>query len=68
MAHSSHSERSIHEMLRDTPTMNESSSAIHSGTEPRIKPNSLALHNISGSFITSSFSLFFRRILWTERV
>lgn len=35
-------------MLRDTPSMNESNSAIHSGTEPRLKhPNSLPLHNIS---------------------
>lgn len=49
MAHTSQSERSIHDMLRDTPSMNESSSAIHSGTEHRIKhPNSLPLHNISG--------------------
>lgn len=49
MAHTSQSERSIHEMLRDTPSMNESNSAIHSGTEPRLKhPNSLPLHNISG--------------------
>lgn len=46
MAHSSHSERSIHEMLKDTPPMNESSSSIHSGTEGRIKPpNSLPFRN-----------------------
>lgn len=41
---------SIHEMLKDTPTMNESNTAIHSGTEPRLKhPNSLPLNNISGT-------------------
>lgn len=41
---------SIHEMLKDTPTMNESNNAIHSGTEPRLKhPNSLPLNNISGT-------------------
>lgn len=52
MAHSVHSERSIHEMLKDTPPMNESASAIHSGTEPRNykPPNSLPLRNISGKF------------------
>lgn len=56
MAHTSQSERSIHEMLRDTPSMNESSSAIHSGTEHhRIKhPSSLTLHNISGKWNLSS--------------
>lgn len=42
---------SIHEMLKDTPTMNESNTAIHSGTEPRLKhPNSLPLNNISGTY------------------
>lgn len=51
MAHSSHSERSIHEMLKDTPPMNESNSAIHSGIEGRIKhPNSLPFRNNSGLF------------------
>lgn len=30
-------ERNLHEMLRDTPAMNESSNAVHSGTTP---PNS----------------------------
>lgn len=49
MAHTSHSERSIHEMLKDTPPMNESNSAIHSGTDPRHKhPNNLPLRNMSG--------------------
>ncbi|XP_055697724.1 arfaptin-2 [Phlebotomus papatasi] len=47
----SHSERSIHEMLKDTPSMNESNSAIHTGTEPRgfrpNHPNSLPLRNAS---------------------
>ncbi|CAD7093425.1 unnamed protein product [Hermetia illucens] len=49
MAHSVHSERSIHEMLKDTPPMNESTSAIHSGTEPKPfkAPNSLPLRNVS---------------------
>ncbi|XP_014103448.2 arfaptin-2 [Bactrocera oleae] len=49
MAHSLHTERSIHEMLKDTPPMNESGSAIHSGTEgrPFMPPNSLPLHNHS---------------------
>jgi len=52
MAHSSHPERSIHEMLKDTPSMNESNSAIHSGTEPRgLKhPNSLPIRNASGIY------------------
>lgn len=52
MAHSSgHTERSIHEMLKDTPSMNESNSAIHSGIEGRIKhPNSLHIRTNSGEF------------------
>lgn len=49
------SHTSIHEMLKDTPTMNESSNAIHSGTEPRLKhPNSLPLNNISAPATPSS--------------
>lgn len=50
MAHSSsHSERSIHEMLKDTPPMNESNSAIQSGIEGRVKhPNSLHVRTNSG--------------------
>lgn len=58
MAHSSsshHSERSIHEMLKDTPPMNESNSAIHSGIEGRVNkqhPNSLPFRNNSGEFCT----------------
>lgn len=53
MAHSSaHTERSIHEMLRDTPSMNESNSAIHSGIEGRVKhPNSLHIRTNSGKLI-----------------
>lgn len=53
MAHSSNiPERSIHDMLRDTPSMNESNSAIHSGFEGRVKqPTSLPLRNNSGSII-----------------
>ncbi|XP_037947034.1 arfaptin-2 isoform X2 [Teleopsis dalmanni] len=46
----SNSQISIHEMLKDTPSMNESDSAIHSGTEDSrvYKPsNSLALKNYS---------------------
>lgn len=59
MAHSSHSERSIHEMLKDTPPMNESNSAIHSGTEGRIKhPSNLVFRNNSGLF----YILFFIQI------
>lgn len=57
MAHSSsshHSERSIHEMLKDTPPMNESNSAIHSGIEGKIKhPNSLPFRNNSGEFLNN---------------
>lgn len=50
MDHSSQSERSIHEMLKDTPSMNESSNAVQTGTEPKgIKhPTSLPLKSISG--------------------
>lgn len=50
MAHSSgHTERSIHDMLKDTPSMNESNSAIHSGIEGRVKhPNSLHIRTNSG--------------------
>lgn len=49
MAHSSHSERSIHEMLKDTPPMNESNSAIQSGIEGRMKQtNNLPFRNNSG--------------------
>lgn len=54
MAHSVHTERSIHEMLKDAPPMNESTSAIHSGTEARsFKPNnlSLPLRNHSGKLL-----------------
>lgn len=53
MAHSSaHTERSIHEMLKDTPSMNESNSAIHSGIEGRAKhPSSLHIRTNSGMFI-----------------
>lgn len=53
MAHSSShtTERSIHEMLKDTPSMNESNSAIHSGFETRVKhPSSLHIRNNSGRF------------------
>ncbi|XP_055326748.1 arfaptin-2 [Sitodiplosis mosellana] len=48
MAHSSsHSERSIHEMLKDAPPMNESS-AIQSGIEGRVKhPSSLHIRTNS---------------------
>lgn len=36
-------ERSIHEMLKDAPSLNESTSAIHSGTPPpRIQKNRLS--------------------------
>nr|CAD7577557.1 unnamed protein product [Timema californicum] len=31
-------ERNIHEMLKDTPTMNESNNAVHSGTAPPTPP------------------------------
>lgn len=52
MAHSSgHTERSIHDMLKDqnVPSMNESNSAIHSGIEGRVKhPNSLHIRTNSG--------------------
>lgn len=49
-------ERSIHEMLKDTPSMNESDNAVHTGTEdsssctPPFKspPTSLPLRNHSG--------------------
>lgn len=48
--HTSQSERSIHEMLRDTPSMNESASAIHSGAHEPVRakhPSSLPLNNVS---------------------
>ena len=32
-------ERSIHEMLKDAPSLNESDSAVHSGTPPPHVPN-----------------------------
>lgn len=51
MAHASQSERSIHEMLKDTPPMNESNSAIHSGIEGRVKQtNNLPFRNNSGEW------------------
>lgn len=52
MAHSSgQSERSIHEMLKEEPCMNESNSAIHSGFETRIKhPNSTHVRTNSGKY------------------
>lgn len=55
MAHSSgHTERSIHDMLKDTPCMNDSNSAIHSGIEGRVKhPNSLHIRTNSGKFYKS---------------
>ena len=33
-------ERSIHEMLKDAPSLNESDGAVHSGTPPPHVPNS----------------------------
>lgn len=59
MAHSVHVERSIHEMLKDTPSMNESDNAVHTGTEasssspPFAPPNSLPLRNHSGKLSSS---------------
>ncbi|XP_061399576.1 arfaptin-2 [Musca vetustissima] len=55
MAHSVRVERSIHEMLKDAPSMNESDNAVHTGTEdssscpPPFKspPTSLSLRNHS---------------------
>ena len=36
-------ERSIHEMLKDAPSLNESASAVHSGSPPtHIKKNRLS--------------------------
>lgn len=32
-------ERSIHEMLKDAPSLNDSDSAVHSGTPPPHVPN-----------------------------
>lgn len=32
-------ERSIHEMLKDAPSLNESDGAVHSGTPPPHVPN-----------------------------
>lgn len=59
MAHSSsHSERSIHEMLKDTPPMNESNSAIQSGSliEGRVKhPGNLHIRTNSGKCHTVLF-------------
>lgn len=54
MTHSVHAERSIHEMLKDTPPMNESGSAIHSGTEGRQykPPNSLPLRTNHSAPVT----------------
>lgn len=53
MAHSSsHSERSIHEMLKDAPPMNESNSAIQSGIEGR-HPTSLHIRTNSGKMFIS---------------
>lgn len=58
MAHSVHMERSIHEMLKDAPHMNDSDSVVHSGTEAnnstsppfRSPANSLPIRNHSGKF------------------
>lgn len=36
---SSGMERSIHEMLKDAPSLNESDSAVHTGTPPPHVPN-----------------------------
>lgn len=54
MTHSVHAERSIHEMLKDTPPMNESGSAIHSGTEGRQfkPPNNLPLRSNHSAPVT----------------
>ena len=38
-ATSSGMERSIHEMLKDAPSLNESDSAVHTGTPPPHVPN-----------------------------
>lgn len=41
--------RSIHEMLKDTPPMNESSNAVQTGSiEPKKHPTSLPLKSVSG--------------------
>lgn len=57
-----HNERSIHEMLKDAPTMNENPSAIHTGTTNitlnkanSLRPNSLPIKNTTiGPSNTSS--------------
>lgn len=62
MAHSSsHSERSIHEMLKDAPPMNESNSAIQSGIEGRVKhpPRDLHIRTNSGKYVEQCFCLCF---------
>lgn len=65
MAHSVHVERSIHEMLKDTPSMNESDNAVHTGTEAsssctpfKAPPTTLPLRNHSG--IVNSYYLFYK--------
>lgn len=39
-------ERSIHEMLKDAPSLNESDSAVHSGTPPPHVPNNCSGDNL----------------------
>ena len=38
-------ERSIHEMLKDVPSLNDSDSAVHSGTPPPHVPNNRPKEN-----------------------
>lgn len=51
----SHSERSIHEMLKDTPAIHSGTSAIHSGTtDARIRPTNLQVTTSGSSSLPQS--------------
>lgn len=68
-------ERNLHEMLRDTPAMNESTKAVHSGTTPPTPqrgytqvPASLPLSNSPSKFINPNTyqNIFYYDILGTR--
>lgn len=56
--------RSIHEMLKDTPPLNDSDNAVHSGTPPPHVPNNTRPRpatinlNVNNSYTSQSCKIF----------
>lgn len=62
MSRSVQVERSIHEMLKDTPSMNDSENAVHTGSEPsssciafKHPPTTLSITDHSGIYCVFLF-------------